>query len=48
MANNNVYDGEVVDGATNFQKKDRDDVDGMMQRRDDPNPVTCPLNRMDV
>jgi len=30
MAIDNGYDGEVVDGATNFQKKERDDVDGLM------------------
>jgi len=44
MAIDNGYDGEVVDGATNFQKKERDDVDGVKQSRDNPNPVTYPLN----
>jgi len=48
MAIDNGYDGEVVDGATNFQKKERDDVDGVMQSRDNPNPVTYPLNCVDL
>jgi len=26
------------------EKKERDDVDGVMQSRDNPNPVTYPLN----
>jgi len=48
MAIDNGYDAEVVDGATNFQKKERDDVDGVMQSRDNPNPVTNPLNCVDL
>jgi len=47
MAIANEYDGEVVDGAKNFQKMEGDDVDGVMQSRDNPNPVTYPPNCVD-
>jgi len=48
MAIDNGYDGEVVDGATNFQKMERDDVDGVMQSCGNSNPVTYPLNSVDL
>jgi len=48
MAIDNGCDGEVVNGATNFQKNERDEVDGMMQSRDNPNPVTYRLNCVDL
>ena len=48
MAIDNGYDAKVVDGATNFQKKESDDVNGVMQSHDNPNPVTYPLNCVDL
>jgi len=30
------------------EKKERDDFDGVMQSRDNPNPVTYPLNCVDL
>jgi len=48
MAIDNGYDGEVVDGAMNCQTNERDGVDGVMQSCDNPNPVTYPLNWVDL